>query len=68
MAYRSVAQWDSIDSVHQPSTYFYKIVFTPAAAQWDHAGDSLSCAPKDRLNTIRAKKINDNENEKVHDL
>ena len=42
VAYRSVAQRNSIGSVYQPSTfYIYRLV-----AQRDRAGDSLSCTPK----------------------
>ena len=68
MAYQSVAQQDSIDSVHQSSTFFFNLVYTGLQPSGTVLVIRSPVHRKHRLNSIRAKMKNDNENEKVHDL
>ena len=63
MAYRYVAQWDSIDSVHQPSTYFIYI-HTGLQPSGTVSVIRYPMHRNHRLNSIRAKMHNDNEIEK----
>ena len=63
MAYRSVAQRDSIGSVHQPNTY-YIYIYTGLQPSGTMPVIHYPVHRNHRLNSIRAKMQNDNEIEK----